>query len=175
VELARYLRQKIGDIALVPCLAILVACQNGTALIPTRELETTPASTPTLKIYAPSGVSPSGITYASPKPIPRTVEEVKKIVEKTPSFLASKHYAEGVQCQSCHNPFPPTTAPTNKACLACHAETYARLVKDTTKISNPHNSHLGEIPCWDCHRGHEPFKPTCLQCHTDAVDCCTIH
>ncbi len=103
------------------------------------------------------------------------LEALWEIVENSPSFLASKHRAEGVQCQSCHNPFSPTAAPTNEACLACHAETYAKLVALTTKISNPHNSHLGEIPCWDCHRGHEPFKPTCLQCHTDASDCCTIH
>ena len=29
---------------------------------------------------------------------------------------------------------------------------------------NPHQSHLGEVPCVDCHAGHEKSVSQCTQC-----------
>jgi hypothetical protein len=30
---------------------------------------------------------------------------------------------------------------------------------------NPHDSHLGQIPCTECHRQHQPPVVKCLECH----------
>ena len=175
VKVQRYLRYQSATMVFAFFPVVLVACANGTVPPSTREPSSAFAPTPTLKVYVAAEATPKPVIYTASTPMPRTVEEVMRITNNSPSFMASKHQAEGVQCRDCHNPFPPMEAPSKATCLACHAEIYAMLIASTTKVSNPHNSHLGEIPCWDCHRGHEPFRPSCLQCHTDAEDCCTIH
>jgi hypothetical protein len=93
-----------------------------------------------------------------------------KIVQNSPSFLGSKHLATGLQCQTCHNPFPPVGAPEAKICLACHGGSYAGVAKLVKSDPNPHQSHLGEVACADCHHGHEPFEFKCSQCHADMTN-----
>jgi len=56
----------------------------------------------------------------------------------------------------------------NDQCLACHGP-MDKLVARTRPAQfadrNPHESHLGEIACTTCHRGHEKSAVYCLDCH----------
>ena len=61
-------------------------------------------------------------------------------------------------------------------CLACHGS-YANLIaltKDSTEFTviadeavNPHDTHLGEVDCYYCHKMHKKVKATnyCYDCH----------
>ncbi len=82
------------------------------------------------------------------------------------ALLADRHVARGLKCESCHNPMPPKAQGVDKQCLACHGGTYAKLAEQTADADmNPHDSHLGEVPCGDCHQGHKPPRLVCDQCH----------
>jgi formate-dependent nitrite reductase cytochrome c552 subunit len=56
----------------------------------------------------------------------------------------------------------------NDRCLACHGP-LDKLVAKTRPAQfadrNPHESHLGDIACTTCHRGHEQSAVYCLDCH----------
>ncbi len=80
-------------------------------------------------------------------------------------FLADRHVAKGVKCESCHKA-GPNAAPKKADCLACHGGTYAKLAEKTDKLEvNPHDSHQGEIECSKCHKGHKPAVLECARCH----------
>ncbi len=63
-----------------------------------------------------------------------------------------------------------------QSCLKCHGS-YANLIaltKDSTELTviadeavNPHDTHLGEVDCYYCHKMHKKFKPIdyCYDCH----------
>jgi fumarate reductase flavoprotein subunit len=87
-----------------------------------------------------------------------------KIIESNPSFLASQHLAKGLQCESCHHRLPPVGTPRKEICLACHGGSYAKLAALTQTKMNPHQSHVGEMPCQFCHYGHQPFDSQCSKC-----------
>lgn len=80
-------------------------------------------------------------------------------------FLSDRHAAKGVACSSCH----PDSASKNvpqKNCLSCHGNSYPTLAEQTDKGDmNYHDTHLGEIACSDCHRGHSASVLACNQCH----------
>lgn len=83
-------------------------------------------------------------------------------------FLADRHSAKGVSCQSCHGPdLKNPEMPTIDTCTACH-KTDA-LVKKTEKVkpTNPHVSpHYGQtLECTNCHMGHMASENFCNQCH----------
>jgi Cytochrome c3 len=110
-----------------------------------------------------------------PTPIPpeatntpsTTVEQVE-VTWKTSPYLDRIHLENGLTCQSCHNPFPPTSAPDKSVCLSCHGKTYAGLAELTANVDpNPHASHLGQAPCTDCHGVHKPFVYYCSSCHPE--------
>lgn len=83
-------------------------------------------------------------------------------------FLAEQHINRGVACTSCHQSQPQKEV-TAKTCQSCHGE-YDKLVKLTDKLEiNPHESHLGEPDCTDCHHGHKKSTPACKQCHDFAI------
>ncbi|MBI5300805.1 MAG: cytochrome c3 family protein [Chloroflexi bacterium] len=85
-------------------------------------------------------------------------------------FMDGKHVTKGLQCTACHTAMPPKGAPETKTCLSCHKNTYTAMAEVTAKVSpNPHSSHEGEIPCVDCHKGHEPFVYGCGKagCHSE--------
>ena len=43
---------------------------------------------------------------------------------------------------------------------------YEALAKQTAKDEpNPHYSHLGDVNCTDCHKGHQKSELMCNQCH----------
>jgi len=102
------------------------------------------------------------------------------------NLLANKHAAQGVECLDCHHhsylekaqeginyitgnysePLEKLTF-TREQCLECHEEDYEQAVAATEfEESNPHDSHMGEIDCTQCHQMHDKSKVMCSQCHT---------
>ena len=57
----------------------------------------------------------------------------------------------------------------NQNCVGCHGDAKALAEKLAPRLANkhvnPHASHLVELDCTTCHRGHKPGEAYCLQCH----------
>ncbi|BDY06295.1 flavocytochrome c [Ferrimonas sp. YFM] len=80
--------------------------------------------------------------------------------------LADFH-AEMDGCQTCHTkPIKVSDSETheNAQCVECHGG-YEELANSELHF-DPHTSHLGEINCTSCHRGHEAPKFYCNECHS---------
>lgn len=79
--------------------------------------------------------------------------------------LADRHVARGLECASCHKTAPAPGAVVKKdACKTCH--NYDDLAKRTAKMQpNPHYTHLGDVNCVECHRGHQAPRLMCNDCH----------
>ena len=80
--------------------------------------------------------------------------------------LASFHKEMG-GCKSCHTqPGKVSDSETheNQQCKSCHGD-YSALANPKLKI-DPHASHLGDINCTSCHKGHEKPKLYCNECHS---------
>lgn len=80
------------------------------------------------------------------------------------------HAKAGIGCAGCHGSATPGGPEEvgNDRCLACHGPMDALV--DKTKPAdhadrNPHRSHLGDIACTVCHKGHQASKVYCLDCH----------
>jgi fumarate reductase flavoprotein subunit len=81
----------------------------------------------------------------------------------------------GVTCVNCHNSAKPTAAAAPAACVKCHANADGRYVGTgakkyvgdggAIKTVNPHQSHLVELPCTQCHKTHAASVNYCNQCH----------
>lgn len=86
------------------------------------------------------------------------------------AWTAGMHAAKSFGCASCHGPGVPKAGAevANDRCLSCHGPMDA-LVQKTRPAQfadrNPHHSHLGDIACTTCHRGHEASAVYCLDCH----------
>jgi hypothetical protein len=82
-------------------------------------------------------------------------------------FLADRHQAKGLNCATCHKENPPKAAVPSEICGQCHGD-YAKLAEKTSAVQphNPHDSHLGEVACDQCHHGHKTSENACGQCHT---------
>ena len=54
----------------------------------------------------------------------------------------------------------------NQMCTKCH-DNMDELIAKTDKGDgvNPHNSHLGDLTCSDCHKMHMESKAACQNCH----------
>lgn len=87
---------------------------------------------------------------------------------------AGLHAGAGIVCSQCHGkglPKPDETVENSK-CLACHGPMDALALKTEPKDfkgRNPHRSHLGDIACTICHKGHMEPKVFCLDCHRNFV------
>jgi nitrate/TMAO reductase-like tetraheme cytochrome c subunit len=85
--------------------------------------------------------------------------------------LSNIHAQKGLTCSSCHGndliPDANASGP-NAQCGTCHGgmEQVAKNYKGPS-YSNPHASHLGNIPCSSCHVVHQESKAYCLNCHTN--------
>ena len=81
-------------------------------------------------------------------------------------FLADRHQAKGMNCASCHQESPPAASVPPEACMKCHGNA-EKLAEKTSAVKphNPHDSHLGDIACDQCHKGHKPPVNACAQCH----------
>lgn len=83
--------------------------------------------------------------------------------------LADRHIAQGAKCESCHPGGKPGPVPKEQ-CLSCHGS-YAKVAEQTDKLDiNPHDSHLGQIECVKCHKGHQPAVLECSRCHDFSQD-----
>lgn len=81
------------------------------------------------------------------------------------TFLADRHVAKGLKCESCHGT-GAKDAVSKETCLKCHGGSYAALAKTTDGGDiNPHETHLGEPECNQCHSGHKKPRLICDQCH----------
>lgn len=86
------------------------------------------------------------------------------------NWTAGLHAARDFGCASCHGSGVPKAGVevANDRCLACHGP-LDKLVQKTQPAQfadrNPHHSHLGDIACTTCHRGHEASAVYCLDCH----------
>jgi fumarate reductase flavoprotein subunit len=70
-----------------------------------------------------------------------------------------------MDCAGCHKESPPKSAVPTEMCMKCHGS-YDKIAKQSDKVSpNPHASHLGPVPCENCHHAHKPSVNQCAQCH----------
>jgi fumarate reductase flavoprotein subunit len=101
-----------------------------------------------LWVWGFSVLSPSGLTWAAQ------------------SFsLGDKHKNMGVDCSGCHKEDPPQQEVPMAVCLGCHGD-YPKVAAKTNKVDpNPHDSHLGEIECGQCHHAHKASVLVCAGCH----------
>lgn len=98
------------------------------------------------------------------------------------------HDLAGVECKECHEyPIPAEIASgikfvtgnfevgsdgellkrkyNDSMCLQCHIS-YDFVAENSADLDkNPHNSHLGQMPCSTCHVSHGEQVDYCSQCH----------
>lgn len=80
--------------------------------------------------------------------------------------LPAPHAKAGVHCYDCHQEEKPTKkAVASESCMVCHGDYPAMKALTKEAKPNPHDSHLGETPCTECHRQHQPPVVKCLECH----------
>ena len=92
--------------------------------------------------------------------LPALPQEGKKV------SLPAAHAKAGVHCYDCHQEEKPTKkAVASESCMVCHGDYPAMKALTKDAKPNPHDSHLGEIPCTECHRQHQPPVVKCLECH----------
>lgn len=79
--------------------------------------------------------------------------------------LNDAHATRNLECADCHDTDKPTKRARMKACFGCH-KNYEAIAKLTSaKQPNPHESHQGELECYQCHRPHKKDQLYCNQCH----------
>lgn len=80
--------------------------------------------------------------------------------------LAAAH-AEMNGCNSCHADSAKVADSENfenEQCINCHGG-YQDLANDKLEF-DPHTSHLGDINCTSCHKGHDAPQFQCNNCHS---------
>lgn len=81
-------------------------------------------------------------------------------------FMADIHKDRGLDCSACHKETPPAKAVPSEVCKGCHdEEKLAMKSGDKFGRQNPHDNHLGAIPCESCHHAHKPSVDACAKCH----------
>jgi RNA polymerase subunit RPABC4/transcription elongation factor Spt4 len=53
----------------------------------------------------------------------------------------------------------------NEMCTKCHSDIDIIVAKTDFGEANPHNSHLGDLVCSDCHKMHNQSHAKCADCH----------
>lgn len=82
------------------------------------------------------------------------------------AFLADRHQAKGMACATCHKESPPKVAVPAAVCLQCHGDAEKLAMKTSDLKPNPHDSHLADVPCDQCHHGHKASEDMCTKCHS---------
>lgn len=91
-------------------------------------------------------------------------------VSAADAYLADRHAAAGVTCESCHGKGTPSKDVKMQTCLGCHEGSYAKLSEKVDTGDIPfHASHVGDPECTDCHQGHQESRLLCDQCHEFGV------
>ncbi len=82
-----------------------------------------------------------------------------------PSEFKQRHALLGIECAACHGADQAVRLPPMATCFQCHGS-YADVAELTKSlIPNPHHSHMGEVPCGECHKEHAESRLSCNQCH----------
>jgi fumarate reductase flavoprotein subunit len=79
----------------------------------------------------------------------------------------AKHVKAGVGCGDCHGAGAPTKAPKMAACVTCHGDFPVVAALTKALPANPHDSHMDDPDCTECHRQHRPPVVKCQTCHAD--------
>jgi nitrate/TMAO reductase-like tetraheme cytochrome c subunit len=107
------------------------------------------------------------------------------------THLDHLHAQATIQCKQCHDyplaseissgikyitgnytvPLAYTKIGNKEFCLKCHGS-YDKLAEYTANYDpdsgrNPHQSHNGELDCYNCHKSHGQSQLYCTQCHSD--------
>ena len=104
-----------------------------------------------------------------------TKEDMALLKKSFDSWASSTHmdalHGKGnIVCLACHEKQLPMKGDSveNERCLSCHGsleDLAARSAPKDFPDRNPHKSHLGDIACTACHKGHQPSTVYCLGCH----------
>ena len=77
----------------------------------------------------------------------------------------AKHVAASVTCENCHGEATPSKAAPMKACIGCHGDFATVAVLTKALPVNPHDSHMDDPDCTECHFQHKAPVVKCLSCH----------
>jgi len=83
-------------------------------------------------------------------------------------YIPKYHTRPGIRvlCFDCHAEEKPSKkAVASESCMVCHGDYPAMKALTKNVKPSPHDSHMGELPCTDCHLGHQPSVVTCVVCH----------
>jgi len=116
------------------------------------------------------GLQGQKVSFGSPTK--DELEVMKKVFAswKSSGYTDSLHNKANIVCGGCHGSAMAKEGDTveNSRCLECHGP-MEKLAKKSEPQDfpdrNPHKSHLGEIACTVCHKGHAESKTYCLECH----------
>ncbi len=102
-----------------------------------------------------------------------TLSNGGKVAPAAKDNTLAAYHAEMSGCQSCHadgDKVHVTDSETyeNSQCVECHGS-YDQLANADLEF-DPHTSHLGNINCTTCHKGHETPQLFCNNCHSFEVD-----
>ncbi|WOT05898.1 cytochrome c3 family protein [Shewanella youngdeokensis] len=81
--------------------------------------------------------------------------------------LHGAHKEMKVKCKSCHVNGMKKPA-SMEGCFDCHGsyDDIRALSEEKELEANPHDSHLGDVECSDCHNIHkESAETVCAECH----------
>jgi hypothetical protein len=114
----------------------------------------------------------TGQTLSFGAPTKADMQEMKKALAswKTSGYTDSLHGKANIVCSGCHGKTLPAEGAEveNGPCLACHGPMDRLAAASAPKDfpdRNPHRSHLGEINCTVCHKGHAESTIYCFNCH----------
>ena len=79
--------------------------------------------------------------------------------------IKDAHGKMGLSCTVCHGD-SPSQPPETEACLTCHKSYEDVAVRTQALKPNPHDSHMGEVPCSHCHSTHGTSRLMCNDCHS---------
>ena len=82
-------------------------------------------------------------------------------------------HAEMSGCQTCHADGSKVTVSDsenheNEQCVSCHGG-YEKMANAALEF-DPHTSHLGDINCTTCHKGHDAPQFYCNNCHSFNIE-----
>ena len=68
-----------------------------------------------------------------------------------------------IVCQACH--ISQQKIPTQQTCFRCHGDYPTISARTSSKMPNPHKSHMGRVECTECHAMHKKPRFMCTDCH----------
>jgi fumarate reductase flavoprotein subunit len=89
------------------------------------------------------------------------------VAAEGPQQLAQLHTSKGLTCSSCHGEGAKKPVAAEQ-CKSCHGS-WRELGNETVAVlePNPHQGHVGELACSECHHAHTASVLYCNICHSD--------